>query len=97
MGVCERYDSMGVRERAKKTAVDPSPLLWASSRQFKVEGVNMQRAKRRDTECAEVRGKKNGCGFGGKGGECPSRIRVKAKPFDAPFISQGKRGKHKKW
>jgi hypothetical protein len=34
VGVCEEYDSMGVRERTKRSAVDPSPLLWASSRPF---------------------------------------------------------------
>ena len=39
--MCEEYDSMGVRERAKRSAVDPSPLLptflrvnRASSRPF---------------------------------------------------------------
>jgi hypothetical protein len=62
VGVCEECDSMRVRERTKRSAVDPSPLLWASSRpfdyarfgaqrkqgkQFKVERANIQRAERR--------------------------------------------------
>jgi hypothetical protein len=43
--VCEEYDSTGVRERIKRTAVN--------SRQFKVERANIQRAKHRDTEYTE--------------------------------------------
>jgi hypothetical protein len=45
VGVCEEYDSMGVRKRTKRAAVN--------SRQFKVERANSLRAKHRDTEYRE--------------------------------------------
>jgi len=61
VGVCERCDSMGVRN-----IVD--------CRQFKVERAKIGRAGHRGTESAEVRGRRNGEGLGGKGGACPSRI-----------------------
>ena len=61
MGVYERCDSMGVRK-----IVD--------SRQFKVERAKIWRDEHRSTEFAEVRGRRDGDGLGGKGGACPSRI-----------------------
>ena len=56
MGVCERCDSMGVKERRERTAVNSRPFGCALGQQFKVERAKIVRAKRRDTECAESSG-----------------------------------------
>jgi hypothetical protein len=96
MGVCEEYDSMGVREkgataksgqltvnsreRTKRRTVGGRPFDYAQGKQSKVERAKIGRAERRDTACAEVRGRRNGDGLGGKGRACPSSsLWVKAK------------------
>jgi hypothetical protein len=85
---------MGVRERKKRSAVYSRPFDYAQGKQSKAERGKIRRAKRRDTECTEVRGRRNGDGFCGEVRACLSRLasglsvnRVKSKPFEDPFVS----------
>jgi hypothetical protein len=48
VGVCERCDSMGVKERRERTAVNSRPFDYAQGKQFKVERAKIVRAKRPD-------------------------------------------------